>query len=193
MSLVTEAFEIDDEESFAAARELLRKRRDFRRLVHWHASRRRAALLPGSRQNQSASSHSFLDTGNKYLSKMYNNFWMAEQGFIHPPAARRSERFDLASIRSWRSDHGRARRIRCSQHSSECATQMCRSFQWSTRAAAPSGLMDESDLLVKVHREPSHFNDPVRNAMTDQLETLPPDAQNQRLAGAYSIAAVSLS
>src|SRR5206468_411965 len=23
------------------------------------------------------------DTGNKYLSKMYNDFWMAEQGFIH--------------------------------------------------------------------------------------------------------------
>ena len=28
------------------------------------------------------------------------------------------------------------------------------------------GILDESDLLVKVHRDPSHFNDPVKNAMT---------------------------
>ena len=45
------------------------------------------------------------------------------------------------------------------------------------------GLIDESDLLVKVHREPSHFNDPVSKAMTDQLETLPPDAKIADLLG----------
>jgi len=32
-------------------------------------------------------------------------------------------------------------------------------------------------VLVKVHRDPSHFNDPVKNAMTDKLETLPPTAK----------------
>ena len=26
------------------------------------------------------------DSGNKYLSKMYNDFWMAEQGFFAPAA-----------------------------------------------------------------------------------------------------------
>jgi cystathionine beta-synthase len=39
------------------------------------------------------------------------------------------------------------------------------------------GILDESDVLVKVHRDPSHFNDPVKNAMTDKLETLPPTAK----------------
>jgi cystathionine beta-synthase len=39
------------------------------------------------------------------------------------------------------------------------------------------GILDESDVLVKVHRDPSHFNDPVKNAMTDRLETLPPTAK----------------
>src|SRR5438132_7814159 len=38
------------------------------------------------------------------------------------------------------------------------------------------GIIDESDLLVKVHRAPPHFNDPVKTAMTDRLETLPPTA-----------------
>jgi cystathionine beta-synthase len=28
-----------------------------------------------------------------------------------------------------------------------------------------------------VHRDPSHFNDPVKNAMTDKLETLSPTAK----------------
>ena len=39
------------------------------------------------------------------------------------------------------------------------------------------GILDESDVLVKVHRDPSHFNDPVKNAMTDKLETLSPTAK----------------
>ncbi|HWX16853.1 MAG TPA: CBS domain-containing protein, partial [Chthoniobacterales bacterium] len=39
------------------------------------------------------------------------------------------------------------------------------------------GIVDESDLLVKVHRDSMHFNDPVKNAMTDRLETLPPKAK----------------
>ena len=34
------------------------------------------------------------------------------------------------------------------------------------------GIIDESDLLVKVHRDPAKFNDLVKSAMTDRLETL---------------------
>ena len=39
------------------------------------------------------------------------------------------------------------------------------------------GIIDESDLLVKVHRDATHFKDHVKNAMTDRLETLPPTAK----------------
>ena len=38
------------------------------------------------------------------------------------------------------------------------------------------GILDESDVLVKVHRDPSHFNELVKMAMTDRLETLSPKA-----------------
>src|SRR5262249_30748680 len=39
------------------------------------------------------------------------------------------------------------------------------------------GIIDESDILVKVHRDSTRFNDPVQNAMTDKLETLSPTAK----------------
>jgi cystathionine beta-synthase len=54
------------------------------------------------------------------------------------------------------------------------------------------GIIDESDLLVKVHREPSHFNDPVSKAMTDQLETLPPDAKITDLLGVFDRGRVAI-
>src|ERR1051325_2524769 len=81
MSLVTEAFEIDDEESFATVRELLRKEGIF-------GGSSTGTLLAGAlrycRQQTKPKRVVTIvpDTGNKNLSKMYNNFWMAEQGFI---------------------------------------------------------------------------------------------------------------
>jgi cystathionine beta-synthase len=54
------------------------------------------------------------------------------------------------------------------------------------------GLIDESDLLVKVHGEPSRFNDAVSKAMTDQLETLPPDAKITDLLGVFDRGRVAI-
>src|SRR5207244_2055134 len=84
MSLVTDAFEIDDEESFSTVRELLKREGIF-------GGSSTGTLVAGAlrycrEQKQSKRVVSFVpDTGNKYLSKMYNDFWMAEQGFIHRP------------------------------------------------------------------------------------------------------------
>ena len=54
---------------------------------------------------------------------------------------------------------------------------MSRSCRLSINSGRAVGILDESDVLVKVHHDPSHFNDPVKNAMTDKLETLPPMAK----------------
>src|SRR5437867_1490674 len=54
------------------------------------------------------------------------------------------------------------------------------------------GIIDESDLLVKVHRDPSHFNDPVKKAMTDRLETLPPNANITDLLGVFDRGRVAI-
>ena len=45
---------------------------------------------------------------------------------------------------------------------------------------------------MKVHREPSHFNDQVKKAMTDQLETLPPDAKLNDLLGVFDRGRVAI-
>jgi len=54
------------------------------------------------------------------------------------------------------------------------------------------GILDESDVLVKVHREPSHFNDPVKTAMTDRLETLPPNANIKDLLEVFDRGRVAI-
>ena len=54
------------------------------------------------------------------------------------------------------------------------------------------GILDESDLLVKVHRDSTHFNDQVSTAMTDRLETMPPGAKISDLLGAFDRGRVAI-
>jgi cystathionine beta-synthase len=45
---------------------------------------------------------------------------------------------------------------------------------------------------VKVHRDSSHFNDLVKNAMTDRLETLPPNAKIKDLLHVFDRGRVAI-
>jgi len=175
MSLVTEAYEIDDEESFAVARDLLRKEGIF-------GGSSTGTLVAGAlrycrEQKQPKRVVSFVpDTGNKYLSKMYNDFWMAEQGFIHRPP-----HGDLSDLITHRYEKGEVITIGPTDTLLTAYKRMRDSdvsqlpvLDQSGRAV---GIIDESDILVKVHRDSTHFNDPVKNAMTDRLETLPPNTK----------------
>lgn len=80
-SRVTKAYSISDAESFDAARELL-KREGL--LAGSSSGTLLAAALKYCREQTEAKRVvSFAcDTGNKYLSKLYNDFWMEDQGFI---------------------------------------------------------------------------------------------------------------
>ncbi len=175
MSLVTDAFEIDDEESFAIARDLLRKEGIF-------GGSSTGTLVAGAlrycrQQTQPKRVVSFVaDTGNKYLSKMYNDFWMAEQGFIHRPP-----HGDLNDLISHRYEAGEVISVgptdtllTAFKRMRDADVSQLPVVDQSGRAI---GILDESDVLVKVHRDATHFNDPVRNAMTDRLETLPPNSK----------------
>jgi len=78
---VTRAYSISDAESFETARELLRKEGILAgsstgtlvnaalKYCHEQTDARRIVTLA-------------CDTGNKYLSKLYNDFWLEDQGFI---------------------------------------------------------------------------------------------------------------
>ena len=80
-SKVAKAYAISDAESFATARELLKKEG---LLAGSSSGTLLAAALKYCReQTQPKTVVSFAcDTGNKYLSKLYNDFWMEDQGFI---------------------------------------------------------------------------------------------------------------
>jgi cystathionine beta-synthase len=56
----------------------------------------------------------------------------------------------------------------------------------------PVGILDESDVLVKVHRDSTDFNDLVKNAMTDRLETLPPSAKIKDLLEVFDRGRVAI-
>jgi cystathionine beta-synthase len=80
-SRVSKAYAISDAESFAAARDLLRKEG---LLAGSSSGTLLAAALKYCREQTEAKNVvSFAcDTGNKYLSKLYNDFWLEDQGFI---------------------------------------------------------------------------------------------------------------
>jgi cystathionine beta-synthase len=80
-SRVTQAYSISDAESFAAARELLKTEG---LLAGSSSGTLLAAALKYCREQSEPKRVVSLacDTGNKYLSKLYNDFWMEDQGFI---------------------------------------------------------------------------------------------------------------
>jgi cystathionine beta-synthase len=84
LSMVGHAYTVTDAESFAAARELLRKEG---LLAGSSTGTLLAAALRYCRAQTQPKRVVTLacDTGNKYLSKLYNDFWMEDQGFIQRP------------------------------------------------------------------------------------------------------------
>ncbi len=91
LSRVRKSYSIGDEESFLTARDLLRKEGVF---AGSSTGTLFAAALKYCREQTEPKRVVTLacDSGNKYLSKMYNDIWMADQGFI------RRESFDDPSM-----------------------------------------------------------------------------------------------
>ena len=190
MALVKDAFEIDDAESFTVARELLRKEGIL-------AGSSTGTLLGGAlrycrQQKTKKRVVTFVcDTGNKYLSKMYNDFWMAEQGFVERPV-----QGDLRDLISHRAEQGEV----VSVGPDDTLLTAFKRMRTGDISQLPVlngdgraiGIVDESDLLVKVHRNPAGFNDLVKSAMTDRLETLSPSASITDLLGVFDRGRVAI-
>ncbi len=190
MSYVTEAYEIDDAESFAVARELLRQEGIL-------GGSSTGTLVAGAlrycrEQTERKRVVTFVaDTGNKYLSKMYNDFWMAEQGFVQRPP-----HGDLSDLITHRYEAGEV----ISVGPNDTLLTAFKRMQSADLSQVPVldgngraiGILDESDLLVKVNRDAAQFNDPVRTAMTDKLETLPPQAKISNLLAVFDRGRVAI-
>ncbi len=84
LSVVKHAYTIPDSEAFAVSREVLRKEG---LLLGSSSGVLIGAALRYCRAQKTPKRVVTLgaDTGNKYLSKLYNDFWMIEQGFMDRP------------------------------------------------------------------------------------------------------------
>jgi cystathionine beta-synthase len=110
------------------------------------------------------------DTGNKYLSKMFNDYWMADQGFLQ-----RDSYGDLRDIIGRRADE---RAVVTIGPDDKLMTAYARMKLYDIsqipvlEGDKVIGLIDEWDLLSAVQDDPAKFRQPVRSAMTKRLETV---------------------
>ncbi len=178
LSGIRAAYSIDDAESFGTARELLRREG---LLAGSSTGTLLAAALRHCRaQTTPKRVVTFVcDTGTRYLSKVYNDSWMFDQGLL-----RRSAVGDLRDLISRRVVDEAVISV-SPDDTLLTAFQRMRAADISQvpvlQDGKLAGLLDESDLLLHVSGDSERFRQPVRQAMNTQLRTLRPDAGLQAL------------
>ncbi len=168
-SRVSTAYSISDRESFETARQLLRRTGLFGGPST--GTLLGAALRYCREQTTPKRVVTFVcDTGAKYLSKMYNENWMLDQGYLERPStgtvrdliARRYEDGSVITVAPDETLLTAFQRMRMAEVSQAPVIDGGRCI----------GLLDESDLLIAVHGDATRFQSSVRNAMTSGLETV---------------------
>jgi cystathionine beta-synthase len=178
MTGVRHAYTISDQESFDTARALLRAEGI---LAGSSTGTLLAAALRYCRaQTTPKRVVTFVcDTGTRYLSKVYNDGWMHDQGLLE-----RAPTGDLRDLIGRRYDHDEVVSV-APDDSLLVAFNRMRAADLAQLAVIDSGrlvgIIDESDLLLKVEHDASQFTGTVGNTMTARLETLQPGASLQAL------------
>ena len=188
-SRLRKAYSISDAESFGTARELLRVTGIF---GGPSSGTLLAAALRYCREQTAAKRvMTFVcDTGSKYLSKMYNEYWLLDQGFLERPATG-----DLRELITRRYAEGGVITV-TPDDTLLTASQRMRVADISQVPVVENGrcvgVLDESDLLLAVHGDPKRFQSPVSGAMTSRLETISPNAPVAEVYGILNRGLVAL-
>jgi cystathionine beta-synthase len=170
---VRKAYSISDAESLATARALLKQEGI---LAGSSSGTLLAAALRYCRDQATPKRVVTLvcDSGNKYLSKMFNDFWMADRGFLA------EKNFgDLRDVISHRFAEGAVISVGPDEPLNIAYTRM-RLYDISQlpvlEGSRVTGILDESDLLLAVTGDDDAFRRPVREFMTTRLQTVRPQA-----------------
>jgi cystathionine beta-synthase len=162
-SLTKRAYSIPDAESFSAARELLQTEGV---LAGSSTGTLLAAALRYCRaQKEPKRVVTFAgDTGARYLSKLFNDFWMEDQGFIERP--KHGDLRDLIGR-----PHGERATITVGPNDVlTTAHNRLRNAGFSQLPVMDGdcliGIVTEDDILRFAFGRPERFNEAVRNAMT---------------------------
>jgi len=179
LSLVSKAYTVTDAEAFETVRQLLVKEgvlagSSVGVLLH-------AALRYCREQKEPKRVVTLIcDSGAKYLSKMYNDFWMVDQGMLQ--RERTGDLRDLIARRHERKeDFTLAPGLPLAQ-----AVKRMRMYSVSQMAVLDErdrvlGIIDESDILLALYRDRGALQRPVSEFMTSNLETVPPTTRPEDL------------
>ena len=168
-SRVKKAYAISDGESFHTARELLAKEGI---LGGSSTGTLLAAALKYCREQTTPKKVLVFvcDTGNKYLSKMYNDYWMLDNGFIDRP-----QYGDLRDL-ILRPYSQRDTVVVSPTDLLTTAYQRMKLYDVSQLPVMEgdrlAGIVDESDVLLHVYGDEARFRDPVSTAMVSKLDRL---------------------
>ncbi len=166
---VRKAYAISDRESFEVARELLKSEG----ILGGSSTGTviAAALRYCREQSTRKKVVAFVcDTGNKYLSKMYNDYWMRDNGYIA-----RESTGDLRDLIN-RPYSERDTIVVRPHETLTVAYQRMKLYDVSQLPVMDGdrivGIVDESDVLLKVHNAPGQFQCPVSEAMITTLDAV---------------------
>ncbi|RMH25113.1 MAG: pyridoxal-phosphate dependent enzyme [Planctomycetota bacterium] len=181
LDLVDEAIAVADKDSFLAARELLRAEGVLAGsstgcILH-------AALAYCRRQTTPKNVVALIcDSGAKYLSKMFNDYWMMDNGFLE-----RETFGDLRDLIARR--HGKQEDfvVKPTDPVGQAYKTMRLHDVSQLAVVDPAdrdsvvGIIDEGDILLAVTAGRDAFDKPVADFMTTRLETIAPGAPVQDL------------
>jgi cystathionine beta-synthase len=168
-SRVKKAYAITDKESFLAGRELLKKEG----ILGGSSTGTLLAAALKYCKEQTIPKRVLLfvcDTGNKYLSKMYNDYWMLDNGFL--------ERESFGDLRDLilRPYSQRDTVVVGPAEPLITAYQRMKLYDVSQLPVMDGdkivGIVDESDILIHVYGDEAKFRDPVSTAMVSRLQVL---------------------
>ena len=178
LSRVKSAYTISDEESFNTARLLLREEGILA------GSSTGTLLAAALKYCRAQSAHKRVatfvcDTGTRYLTKVYSDGWMVDQGLLQRP-----QLGDLRDLIGRRFDDGDVVTVAPSDTLLTAFNRMRSADLAQLPVIAEgrlAGIIDESDLLLHVTSEPAKFQSLVSSTMTAQLQTLRPSDSMQQL------------
>lgn len=169
LDFVKKAYTVTDAESIATARELLKREG----IICGSSSGTliAAALRYCREQTTPKRVVSFVcDSGNKYLSKIYNEYWLDDHGFII-----REEMHDLRDLIT----HPHTRKSAVTVLPSDTLQGAYRKMKMYDVSQLPVmgddkllGIVSETDILLAVTGNPDGFTMPVSEAMAKNLVTI---------------------
>jgi len=188
-SRVQKAYAISDKESFLAGRELLEKEGI---LGGSSTGTLLAAALKYCKEQTTPKRVLTLvcDTGNKYLSKMYNDYWMLDNGFLE-----RQHYGDLRDL-ILRPYSQRDTVVVGPTDVLTVAYQRMKLYDVSQLPVMDGdcivGILDESDVLLHVYSDEKRFRDPVSTAMVSKLQQLDVKSPIEALLPVFELGHVAI-